>query len=398
MSAPTPQNGSNRVLVIDDDLPVQQLLVRMLTTRGCLADGAINGEDGLVKVRQREYHAVITDIKMPKMDGFQFIQGLKAVDPEIPVIIATAVGDVQNAVKAIRLGAYDFIHKPFGNPDVIWQPVQRAIELRRMRRQNNEYQRHIEEINKQLTQELNIARTVQRSYAANSLLPDDRYETAGIYEPCFDVGGDLYGAFPIGDRHFAAYMADVSGHGPAAALLTAMIKVHLDSIRERKELFGLVTTPHEIINDLNRILVNCAGTRLFVTMFYGVADAERRTLTYCSAGHCPPILRRAGEQKVVYLDQSKGIPMATGFDFTYHDATVEFRPGDLLMLYTDGIIEASNAAEERLGRTRLAQVIESSPQSDPPQLIRSVSRLVRDFIGGSGLDDDVALLIARRKP
>jgi len=393
------QDNIGSVLVIDDEEVVREVLSRMLARKGCTVEHATDGENGLAKAGEKPYDVVITDINMPRMDGFEFMENLRARDPEIPVIIVTAVGDVKNAVKAVRLGAYDFVHKPFGAGNELWSTVARAIELRRTRTESQAYHQRLEELNAQFTRELELARRVQECYAAGSLVPDDRLDLAGLYEPCFNVGGDLYGAFPIGERKYAFYMADVSGHGPSAALITAMIKMNIESLVERPDMRDLLSTPHVMLAELDRMLARLVGAGMFVTMVYAVLDFGQDTLSYCNAGHCSPVVLRSDAPKAILLEGGRNIALALASSLggAYEGDSVSFGPGDSLVFCTDGLLEAGNPDREQYGVERLVQATETAGTSTAESLMQGISVSLREFGEGVQPHDDVAVLVARRK-
>ncbi|NOZ21755.1 MAG: SpoIIE family protein phosphatase [Planctomycetes bacterium] len=393
------QYDTGNVLVVDDEIVVREVLSRMLRTKGCSVEQATNGADGLAKVEEKPYDVVITDIKMPKMDGFEFMENLRTLDPEIPVIIVTAVGDVKNAVKAVQLGAYDFVHKPFGAGAELWTTVERAIELRRTRLENETYHRQLEEINTRLTRELQLARRVQECYAAGSLIPDQRLDLAGLYEPCFNVGGDLYGAFPIGKTKYAFYMADVSGHGPSAALITAMVKMNIESLADRSDSQDLIADPPRLLTELDRMLFKLVETGMFVTMIYAVLDMEQNELAYCNAGHCFPLVLRAGEPGTVSLDNGRGIALTLAKDLglDYQGDCIRFGPGDTLLLCTDGLLEAHDPDARQYGSQQLSEVAGASQAPTAEALVEDIRASLREFAQGVQPHDDVAVLVARRK-
>ncbi|MEW6356622.1 MAG: fused response regulator/phosphatase [Planctomycetota bacterium] len=393
------QCDPGKVLVVDDEIVVREVLSRMLSTKGCSVEQATDGEDGLAKIGERPYDVVITDIKMPRMDGFEFMEHLRALDPEIPVIIVTAVGDVKNAVRAVRLGAYDFVHKPFGAGNDLWNTVARAIEMRRTRLENEAYHRRLKEMNTQLTRELELARRVQECYAATSLVLDERLDLAGLYEPCFNVGGDLYGAFPIGETKYAFYIADVSGHGPSAALITAMLKMNIESLVERTDSQDLISNPPLLMADLDRMLTKLTGAAMFVTMVYAVLDMERNTLTYCNAGHCLPLVLRADEPDAAFLDNGRciALTLASTLGSSYQGAAVPFGPGDSLVLCTDGLLEARNPEDRQYGPERMAEAAGACRTSSAEALIKDIRSSLRTFSGGIQPHDDIAVLAVRRK-
>lgn len=207
------------------------------------------------------------------------------------------------------------------------------------------------------------------------------------YQPSERSGGDYYDFFPLPDGRFGILLADISGHGTVTAVLMAITHA-IAHLYPRA-----ATRPSSLLGFLNRNLAAryTAGTNTFVTAFHAIYDPVRRRLSYALAGHPAPRLRRDG--KISPLDRGRGPPLGLFVKQRYADTTVEIRPGDDLVLFTDGITEARDARGLVFGEERLDEALRSG--ADLERLVDSLSSSVATFAGNRRADDDWTILALR---
>ncbi len=252
-----------------------------------------------------------------------------------------------------------------------------AIETARLHQQALEKER--------IERELELAAAIQRQ-----ILPRDLPSVAGLdlaarNIPTRQVGGDYFDFFPLSGGRLAFVVADVSGKGVPAALLVSTVHaaVHLQ-IDEARSLSDLVSR-------IDRHLFRYAATRKFLTAFFGVLDPSAGTLRYVSAGHNPALLRRP--DGAIEQLKSTGVPMGMFASADWREETVELSPGDLLCVYTDGVTEALNSADEEFGMDRLGSLLDSGP---PAQTCERVFDAVAAFAAHVPQYDDQTLLLVKR--
>jgi sigma-B regulation protein RsbU (phosphoserine phosphatase) len=184
-------------------------------------------------------------------------------------------------------------------------------------------------------------------------------------------------------------IADVSGHGAGAAVLMAIMHTIAHDYP------GPPTPAGQLLEFVNRKLATryTVESGTFVTAFYGIYDPALRTLRFASAGHNPPRLKRCGDGSIASLDAKARLPLGILEDETYEDATIELRPGDQILFYTDGITEAQNDAGDQFGQERLDGVLGRCRGA--AGIIDDVLEAVERFTGGRPADDDRTLLVAR---
>jgi len=381
-------NKSAKILVVDDVAENRDLLVRRLKRLELTdIDQAENGVLALAAIKAKAYDLVLLDIMMPELDGFGVLTRLRdeklAVD--LPVIVISAMSEMDAVVRCVELGAEDFLFKPF-NPTLLRARVIASLEKKAMRDSIREELRR-----KQL--ELNEARTLQLALAP----PSFAGELGGVpltidvvLEPAKEVGGDLVDHFSVGNK-LVMLLGDVSDKGAGAALMMARTHSIFRSYAGRPDAEVLFGDPANAMNQANVALAAGNSGCMFVTMLLGVLDLATRELRYVRAGHVPPF-HRNGAGAVARLDAPGGPPLGLFEDIAYQQAAVTLAPGDRLLIVTDGFTEAHDAARALYGEDRIVTFVATLAQDAPeplPQLIREV----RAFEAGLPAFDDMAAIL-----
>ena len=238
--------------------------------------------------------------------------------------------------------------------------------------------------------ELTVVADIQRSLLPQVLPKIPSLELAAYYRTSRWAGGDYYDFFPLTDGRWGILIADVSGHGTPAAVMMAITHSLAHGVP------GAPDPPAALLGHVNRQLSNryTASNEVFVTAFYGVYDPSARTLTYSSAGHNPPRLKRCGDGTVNSLEEIGGPPLGLFDELEYEQTTLALKPGDILAFYTDGITEAMDAKNVQFGTKRLDEVLRRCGL-DATEIIRATIEAVDLFTGGHPPEDDRTLLVAR---
>lgn len=242
---------------------------------------------------------------------------------------------------------------------------------------------------KRIESQLEVARQVQ-----SSLLPDKPpdvvgYDIAAINLPTYEVGGDYYDYIQLGSNQLGLAIADVSGKGIPAALIMATFRAAL-----RTQIRNDFSLAH-IMKVLNFHLYESTSDAQFVTAVYGVLDPVSGRFTYTNCGHNPPILVRPDG---TLQDLNRGGPALGVFDTAvYEESIVTLLPGDLLLLYTDGVIEAASEDGREYGTKRLEQMLRSSIDLSARKLIRAIMDATRSFAGTDSYEDDFTVVVVKRE-
>jgi sigma-B regulation protein RsbU (phosphoserine phosphatase) len=238
--------------------------------------------------------------------------------------------------------------------------------------------------------EMKVVADIQRSLLPAKMPTIPRMDIAASYQTSHRAGGDYYDLFQLPTGLWGLLIADVSGHGTPAAVLMAVTHSLVHTYN------GPPMTPGQLLAHINHHLAAryTSHSDTFVTAFYGVYDPADRTLTYASAGHNPPRLKRCIDGSLMQLDAVRGVPLGVFPGETYKEATHRLVPGDQLVLYTDGLTDAYNAAGDMFGVCRLDKALENC-NVGADGLLKSVLDAVEAFTEGHPAHDDRTLLVAK---
>ncbi len=330
-----PLNG--RVLVVDDELPNRLYIRKLLEGRGCEVFDADNGLTALEIAVRKVPDLVLVDVMMPGMDGFELCGRLRTESrtADIPVIMVTAKSKIEDIETGFELGAMDYIRKPF-NPRELVLRVGNALALK----QSND---ELVVWNNRVSRDLELAGAIQRSLFSNVPHFSRRFEVRIAYRPCMDVGGDAFDIISLpGGRH-AMYVADVSGHGVAPAMISSLLKATASEMIHRYVDKG----PAEVCNALNVVFRRrIDNPSYFATLFLAVHDAETLEWRCMNCGHPNPVLIQDGERVELTAFKEKGgapigFPFGPERPYAADDEVVLKDEGNAyLLLYTDGLTEA----------------------------------------------------------
>jgi serine phosphatase RsbU (regulator of sigma subunit) len=206
-----------------------------------------------------------------------------------------------------------------------------------------------------------------------------------VYVPCFELGGDFYDFIPLPYDNLGLVIADVSGKGVPASLIMASVRAALRAQVDN------VYYLYEVIRRLNLMLHRDSKPTEFVTLFYGVLDANNRRLTYCNAGHPPGLILRDGQ--IIELG-SDNMVLGVNPEEAYTQSVIDLQPNDLLLLYTDGLTDAMNFKQETFGRQRIVEAFKKSGAT-AEIVAQNVLWEMRKFVGLSKRTDDVTMIVGR---
>jgi sigma-B regulation protein RsbU (phosphoserine phosphatase) len=370
-----------RILIIDDDEKLGRLLRDYLQPFGYAVDLVHNGSDGLQQAIRGGYAAIILDVMLPGMSGFEVLREIRK-RTSIPVIMHTALGDEPDRIAGLDVGADDYLPKTFSTQELLarLRAVLRRSEL--TLHQHKELQKELKDERRELDQ----AREIQVALLPREMPDFEGYEISGAWQPARIVSGDYYDVLKLTNDRLAVCIGDVSGKGMPAALLMANVQAAV------KAFASDTVTPAELCRKVNGILYGNIPENRFMTFFYGTIDRRTNRFSYTCAGHNPPFLiRRDGAE--LRLDQG-GTVLGLFSAGEYQQAEISLVPGDSLLLFTDGVTDAASPEDEEFGEERLARVLRRSVGSSAEELQKMVLREVWDFCGGN-FHDDVTIVSIR---
>ncbi|MDX6575636.1 MAG: phosphoserine phosphatase RsbU/P [Blastocatellia bacterium] len=247
---------------------------------------------------------------------------------------------------------------------------------------------HDQLIEKQrLETQLEVARQVQLELLPARDPQLEGFDISAYNFPTEEVSGDYYDWVRIYDDQIGIVIADVSGKGVPAALLMAFLRASLRAATH------IGYAPHISMSKVNYLLWESIERNQFVTAFYGILDSANRTLAYCNAGHNPPFLMEADGK--VHFEERGGVPLGMFRDTRYYEYFAEIQPGQVLVLYTDGVTEAMNRNFEEYGRDRLVEAVRKCRHLSSREMIDFIHRDVLNWTEGLGATDDVTFFILK---
>jgi len=384
------KKSDDRILVVDDDATSRKMLVRTLSSAGYDCYESDNGAETLKLVHGEQPSLLLLDFDMPGLDGAEVLKRMRADrDPavaQIPAIMLTGHGGEESEVLCLEAGADDFVTKPI-NTAVLRARIETQLRLRSMRRQLQQQNEELEEWRNNLERDLAAARLTQQSLIPQKPPTLPGWEVAAYYRPVIQVGGDIYGWLRMRDGRILFWIADATGHGASAALLTALAKL----------LFyhGCVEhdAPAAIMQTVNNDFRSIFGARSFMTAMCVALDPASGRANVVGAGHPPLLIARhdGGADSIA----SSAPPLGLVERARFIETIVNLRRGEAFVLYTDGLFGAANGEKPRLTPEHLAKMIDPSAPS-AEALLMSMMNQAMPADSEHSLPDDVAALAVRR--
>lgn len=391
-----PGAAEARLLIVDDNEDNRYTLLQRLKRHGYSNTAiAVNGREALDLIRVQDFDLVLLDVMMPELNGYEVLEQLKADERlrHIPVIMISAMDQLESVVRCIELGAEDYLAKPF-NPTLLRARVGASLEKKRLR---DEVAAHLAQIEADLAS----AREIQLDLVPH-VFPEASdatpVEIFAVLQPARQVGGDLYDFFYLDPDTLCLIIADVSDKGATAALFMAHAKTVIHLVA------GLLGSPGEgrptpaaILSRANEEL--CRGNRaaMFVTAFLAILDVRSGRLLFSNAGHnVPYLIDRAGTLALLEGGRGKPLGISAKYSFTTSERTLA--PGDCLFLFTDGITEAMDAGQELFENHRLEECLRETAGRPCAQMVEEVVRRVHSFAGTTAQADDITAMALRWLP
>jgi serine phosphatase RsbU (regulator of sigma subunit) len=246
--------------------------------------------------------------------------------------------------------------------------------------------------NERYKEELKIAKTVQKSLLPDVLEKDDDFEVAAFSESADEVGGDYYDTIRINDHLVSLIIADVSGKGTTAAFHMSQMKGIFHSLAQED------VEPDTFMVRSNQALVYCLERGSFISAIYFVINSQTKKIRYARAGHCPVLYFCADKEKAIYF-KDKGIALGMVRNKSYKNFIqaneFEYKAGDVMVLYTDGITEAKDTKGEEFGYERLEQVVSEVRLLGPKEIQDHLIKKLYEFTGTENINDDYTTMIVK---
>lgn len=374
------------ILVVDDEIANLQKLRRTFINRYSVLT-ASSGVEALDLVRGNNAIAVmIVDQRMPDMTGVEFLQQTQDILPHAVRIILTGYTDVDVLMEAINsCKVYRYIVKPWDPPDMLIT-VERGLEAHRLARENEQFRKELIR-RERLARELEIASEIQRYILPPHCPEIDGYEMSVEYHPAREVGGDLYD-FECDSESLQIVIGDVSGKSIPAALYGAVFSGQL------RTLFSNKLSPAKALKLLNDNLVARYQSNNYIAVAYCRIDLANGTGILANGGMPFPFLVHGNS---ISRLEMPGVPLGLFEGTVYEELEFELKPGDTLVLASDGTMDAQNTKSEFYDAGRFTESIRRNSQREVSEFLRNVHTELCQFIGGSELSDDITTVALKRK-
>jgi phosphoserine phosphatase RsbU/P len=313
------------------------------------------------------------------VEGLTLLAQIHAVDENLPVVVMTAWGTVELAVEAMHKGVGDFVLKPWDNAKLL-EILRTQIEQGCARRQAQRLESQADILQSEILE----ARRIQEGLLPKNIPRFPGLEICGMWQPASIVGGDYYDIFELGETAVALCIGDVVGKGMPAALLMSNLQAAIRGVATN------TVEPYQLCAKVNRGIRGNLAPEKFISLFYALLDASARKLVYANAGHNAPFLaRRDGSH--LRLDQG-GPVIGVFHNGIYAQGEVRLGSGDRLVLFTDGVAEASNHQDEEFGEERLTRLLVDNRSLGAEELQKAILSAVTRFCAGN-FRDDVTLIV-----
>lgn len=321
------------ILVIDDSKLNRAVISKILSELEMTITEAVDGRDGLEKFSQKNYDLVLVDLIMPNMDGISFLKAVreKRSSMFIPIILMTGNEDLETKISGLNIGADDFLTKPVNQKEL----VARVYSLLRSKRAHDQ----LLDKNTLIKEEMLAAKKIQQF-----ILPDtfeiSHPKVYGLYHPLEEIGGDFYDCLELNENMTGFLICDVTGHGIPAALVVTMAKMIFSIYAPR------LISPKKVFKEINNRFMELLLEDQYLTSFYVVYDKITQKIHFSNAGHVQPLLYKASKKKVYKIDTESGLFLGIMENSDYDQKTIQVEKGDVLLMYTDGLIEIKKDGEE----------------------------------------------------
>ncbi len=379
------------ILVVDDTEMNRVLLSRRLVRQGYRVAVAEHGRQALEMIEGEPFDLVLLDIMMPEMNGFEVLERLKADERlrHLPVIVISAVTDMESIVRCIEMGAEDHLPKPF-DPVLLKARISASLERKRLRDRERLYAQSLE-------RELEIGRQIQAGFLPEELPQAAGWEIAACFRPARQVAGDFYDAFPLGsDGKIAVLIADVCDKGVGAALFMALFRSLLRAVAVQRftggaDLASSLRATLEAVNDY--VATTHSRANMFATLFFGVLDPAAGSLVYVNAGHEAPVLLGPGGDRERLAPTGPAVGLLPGMEFRTRETVIS--SGCMLLAFTDGVTDALGADGTPFTEERLLSLL-AEPVPSAAGMLSRIEEEIGAYTQDAAPFDDITMLAVRR--
>lgn len=395
-----------KVLVVEGSSDGRSLFVELVQSWGYNLSVSSTAAQALDLLKSENIQLVLSDWELPDSTGLDFAIQVRELSIEhyVYVILMSPQQAEEFLIKALQAGADDVLTKPVDTNELEARlhSAERRIELQAVLSSQNAKLQKAHDV---IAQDLRAVSKVQRSYLPPTYCPFPKMDYCWTSVPSQYVSGDHLHVFELVEGVYAFYLLDVSGHGiPAAVKSMQLVQMFSDQAASsivfssvgRGQQVKTPASPRNVVARLNKLFQQTDTDLSYFTLIYGHFEPERRKITFCQAGHPSPlVLHPDGGVSVV---GKGGYPVGL-FEFDeYQDVEVDLQPGELFLIYSDGVTEVLSEKDEQFGEARLLEVVKGKPLDEswfflPDRLKESIKQWGGENVRQRGFEDDVSILI-----
>ena len=378
------------ILVVDDDPLTRKMLVRALSSVGYVCRESENGIAAWQQLHSTPPSLILLDLEMPDLDGAELVRRLRADNDaaiaQTPTIMLTGHSDEQSEVLCLEAGADDFVTKPI-NLTVLGARIETHLRLRLMREQLRSQNEVLETWRHNLQRDLAAARLTQQSLIPAKRVTLPGWDISSVFRPVIEVGGDIYGWVRNPNDRMVFWIADATGHGAAAALITTLTKLLFHHGTADND------SPAAIMQAVNNDFRGIFGGRSFMTAMCVALDLQTGHTTVVGAGHPPLVIARKGGDFETIGSVAPPLGLVESPEFAETNAALGL--GDSFLLYTDGLLGSADKKRPRTTPETLGKLIDRSEPDADAMLKKVVARTAPEDDDGELPDDIAAVLVLR---
>ncbi len=387
-----------RVMIVDDEEMVTVSLSSMLEIETDYQPVSYQSPaEALGYLQAQPVDVIVSDFLMPEMDGLEFLTKARELYPEVPRIILTGYADKENAIKAInQVGLYQYIEKPWDN-DHLKLVIRNALSDSGLRTSLNQKIKELDRVladrerlvrdGHELRRELTMARELQQRLLPGGDADIPNLDLVATYQPAMDVGGDFYDVIKLADGRFGVLVADATGHGVQASLSTALLKFAFSAFA------GSTAGPAEILRGMNKVLYTGLPSDIFIAGVVAVVDTDARQARISNGGLPHPYLIRKDDSAARIPAEGLLLGVVDDNQFRSGDEhTIDLHPGECMLLYTDGLTEATNADGRLFIDDGLVDLLQQCSGKSVREIVTLLTRAANDYAENGAYKDDMTIL------
>jgi sigma-B regulation protein RsbU (phosphoserine phosphatase) len=391
------KNRALKILTIEDEMHIRQGIAGYLEDCGHTVYQAENGEVGVKKFRELSPDVVLTDLRMPVMGGREVLKIIYGESPETPVIIVSGTGDILDAVQAMRNGAHDYILKPVQDMEILHHSIERAIDYSDLLRQNRIYRENLEDAMRVARQDMAMAVNVQKNYFMKTAPDTESWDIAFEHRAMAGVSGDFYDFYERNGKLTGVALFDVSGHGIASGLITMLARSIIYRNFNSLSYLPLNNVMEKINSDLIQEIESVDN---YLTGCLLRFDGDRAE--YVNAAHPHILLKRTNRPEVEQVGkddiQKNGSFLGTSVlagSFGLHEFKIG--KGDIILIYSDCLIDSFIGSGERFGINRVASLLEEQPRNlSAAAMLKSLLEKFYSATDKNILSDDLTVILMKK--